>query len=33
MSRPHAIVVSDVVKFAMYCWRGSVIWVGRLAEL
>lgn len=33
MSLPHAKVVSAVVKFAMYCWRGSIIPVGRLEEL
>ena len=33
MSRPHAKVVSDVVKLVMYCWSGSVICVGRLEEL
>ena len=33
MSRPHAKVVSAVVKFAIYCWRELVISVGRLEEL
>ena len=33
MSLPHAMVVNDVVKLAMYCWRGPVICVGRLEEL
>jgi len=33
MSRPHAKVVTAVVKFAMYSWRASVICAGRLEEL